>query len=307
MRSHEIRERFLRFFEERGHHVLPNTSLIPEGDPSLLFTVAGMVPLKPFISGERTPPGPRLVSCQRCFRGSGLTTDDISSVGDCTHNTFFEMLGNWSIGDYFKRGAIQLAWELLTGPFGLDPDRLRPSIYPDDQESLGIWTQEIGIPDQRVSRITDNWWQAGPTGPCGYDSEVYFDWGAPCSCGRDDCGPEDDCAGDRWTEIWNLVFMEWDQHADGSRIPLPRKTVDTGMGLERMATVMQGVRCIYDTDLLRPILDGFASRARGALDETAPTRSLRVLSDHVRGATFLIADGVLPSNEGRGYVLRRVI
>jgi alanyl-tRNA synthetase len=307
VRSHEIRERFLRFFEERGHHVLPNSSLIPQGDPSLLFTVAGMVPLKPYISGERTPPGPRLASCQRCFRGSGLSTDDISSVGDCTHHTLFEMLGNWSIGDYFKQGAIQLAWELLTGPFGLSPDRLRPSIYPEDAESLRVWTEVIGFPDGAVSRMADNWWQAGPTGPCGYDSEVYFDWGAPCSCGRADCVPEDECGGDRWMEFWNLVFMEWDQHEDGSRTALPSPTVDTGMGLERMACIMQGVRCNYETDLFLPIMSGFDRRAGAGGGAERRTRSLRVLSDHTRGAAFLIADGVLPSNEGRGYVLRRVI
>ncbi len=308
MRSNEIRERYLRFFEERGHHRLPNASLIPADDPSLLFTVAGMVPLKPYISGRLAPPSPRLVSCQRCFRGSGVGTDDISAVGDCTHHTLFEMLGNWSIGDYFKREAIEWAWELLTQHLGLDPDRLRPSIFPEDRESLQLWTGRIGIPDARVSRMRDNWWQAGPTGPCGYDSEVYFDWGPPCSCGRRDCTPEDGCGGDRWTEIWNLVFLEWEQREDGTREPLPRRTVDTGMGLERMSAVLQGVRCNYDTDLLRPILAGFERRAPGGrTDPAARMRSLRILTDHVRAAAFLIADGVLPGNEGRAYVLRRVI
>ncbi|MGA9113642.1 MAG: alanine--tRNA ligase-related protein, partial [Candidatus Dormiibacterota bacterium] len=294
MRSHEIRERFLGFFEERGHHLLPNASLIPSDDPSLLFTVAGMVPLKPYISGERTPPSPRLVSCQKCFRGSGLTTDDISSVGDCTHHTLFEMLGNWSIGDYFKRGAIELAWELLTQGFGLDPDRLWPSIYPDDGESLDIWTNQVGIPAARVARLKDNWWQAGPTGPCGYDSEVYFDMGAPCSCGHPACSPQDECGGDRWIEIWNLVFMEFDQAEDGSRGRLPQPTVDTGMGLERMAAVLQGVRCNYGTDLFVPIIAGLERRASGGRDPEQRARSLRVLADHARGATFLIAEGVRP-------------
>ena len=307
MRSYEIRERFLRFFEERGHRVLPNQSLIPEGDPSLLFTVAGMVPLKRFISGERTPPSPRLASCQRCFRGSGLRTDDISSVGDCTHHTLFEMLGNWSIGDYFKEGAIRLAWELLTEDFRLDPARLRPSIFPEDAESLRLWTELIGFTDEQVSRIEDNWWQAGPTGPCGYDSEVYFDRGAPCACGRVDCRPEDECGGDRWVEIWNLVFMEFDQREDGTRALLPQRTVDTGMGLERMATVLQGVRCNYQSDLFQPIMASLDRRSGGGGDGESRQRSLRVLADHVRGATFLVSDGVLPSNEGRGYVLRRVI
>ena len=307
MRSHEIRRRFLGFFEERGHHVLPNASLIPSDDPSLLFTVAGMVPLKPYISGQRTPPGPRMTSCQKCFRGSGLTTDDIASVGDCTHHTFFEMLGNWSIGDYFKRGAIEMAWELLTQGFGLEPERLWPSIYPDDGDSLDIWTNQIGIADRRVARLKDNWWQAGPTGPCGYDSEIHFDLGGPCACGRPDCTPQDECGGDRWIEIWNLVFMEFDQAEDGSRTLLPKRAVDTGMGLERMAAVLQGVRCDYDTDLFAPIVAGLDRRAAGGGDVERRTRSLRILADHVRGATFLIAEGILPGNEGRGYVLRRVI
>ncbi len=307
LRSQEIRKRFLGFFEERGHFLLPNASLIPDGDPSLLFTVAGMVPLKPFISGERTPPAARLTSCQRCFRGSGLTTDDISQVGDCSHHTFFEMLGNWSIGAYFKEGAIDLAWELLTQTFGLDPARLLPSVYPEDRELIELWTRRIGVPDERISRIADNWWQAGPVGPCGYDSEIYWDWGSPCSCGRDDCRPEDECGGDRFTEIWNLVFMEFEQRADGTRVPLPQRTVDTGMGLDRMAAVLQGVRCNYENDLLRPIVDGFDRRVGGDRDAPGRTRSIRVLADHARGAAFLIADGVAPGNEGRGYVLRRVI
>jgi alanyl-tRNA synthetase len=307
LRSHEIRRRFLGFFEERGHHVLPNASLIPSDDPSLLFTVAGMVPLKPYISGQRTPPSPRLTSCQKVFRGSGLTTDDIASVGDCTHHTFFEMLGNWSIGDYFKRGAIEMAWELLTDGFGLEPERLWPSIYPDDGDSLDIWTNQIGVADRRVARLKDNWWQAGPTGPCGYDSEIYFDVGGPCSCGRPDCTPQDECGGDRWIEIWNLVFMEFAQAEDGSRTLLPKRTVDTGMGLERMTAVLQGVRCDYDTDLFAPIVAGLDRRAADGGDVERRTRSLRILADHARGATFLIAEGVLPGNEGRGYVLRRVI
>jgi alanyl-tRNA synthetase len=228
-------------------------------------------------------------------------------VGDCTHHTFFEMLGNWSIGDYFKEGAIELAWKLLTQGFGLEPERLWPSIYPDDGDSLDIWTKQVGIPDQRVARLTDNWWQAGPTGPCGYDSEVYFDSGAPCSCGRADCTPQDECGGDRWVEIWNLVFMEFDQAEDGTRRPLPKPVVDTGMGLERMAAVLQGARCNYATDLFAPIMAGLERRAPGGTDPARRARSIRVLADHVRGATFLIAEGVLPANEGRGYVLRRVL
>jgi alanyl-tRNA synthetase len=307
MRSLEIRERFLRFFEERGHHRLPSASLIPHDDPSLLFTVAGMVPLKPYISGQRTPPSPNLTSCQKCFRGSGLKYDDIAAVGDAFHHTFFEMLGNWSIGEYFKEQAIEYAWELSTQVFRLDPVRIWASVYPDDEVAERIWTERIGLPHDRVVHLTDNWWAAGPTGPCGYDSELYWDFGPPCSCGRPRCTPQDECGGDRWCEYWNLVFMEFDQQPDGARLQLPKPTVDTGMGLERVTAVVQGVRNDYETDLFKPLIDDFASRAGGSLDSAGARRSLNVLADHVRGAAFLVAAGVLPSNEGRGYVLRRLI
>jgi alanyl-tRNA synthetase len=306
LRTNEIRERFLTYFEHHGHRRLASASLITHDDPSLLFTVAGMVPLKPFITGQATPPAPLLVSCQKCFRGQGLTTDDIAAVGDDTHHTFFEMLGNWSIGDYFKEGAITLAWELLTQEFGLDSDRLRPSVYPDDLESERIW-RGVGVPADRIARFKDNWWQAGPTGPCGYDSEIYWDWGGPCSCGRTDCRPDDECGGDRWVEIWNLVLMEFDQAEDGTRTPLPKKTVDTGMGLERIATVLQNVRSDYEIDVFVEIVASFAERVTEAPTSPERTSSLHVLADHVRAATFLVADGVLPSTEARGYVLRRVI
>ncbi len=308
MRSHEIRERFLHFFEERGHVRLPSAPLIPHDDPSLLFTVAGMVPLKPYIAGVRMPPSPRLTSAQKCFRAN-----DIAEVGDATHNTFFEMLGNWSIGDYFKEGAIDYAWELTTRDFGLDPDLIWVSIFPDDTASLLLWTDRVGVPRERVVELADNWWAAGPTGPSGYDSEMYWDGGAPCSCGRPDCTPADDCGGDRWVEIWNLVFMEFDQQEDGSRPLLPKPTVDTGMGLERMTRALQGVRSIYQTDLFAPLIADFRARvdeaafAAGGGDSPDAERSFNVLADHLRGAAFLIADGVLPSNEGRGYVLRRLI
>ena len=307
MLTRDIRERFLRYFEDHGHHRLPSASLITHDDPSLLFTVAGMVPLKPYITGELTPPAPLLASCQKCFRGQGLRWDDISEVGDDTHHTFFEMLGNWSIGGYFKQGAMTHAWTLLTEEYGLDPSRLWVSIYPDDAESERLWREVIGVPPARIARVADNWWQAGPTGPCGHDSEIFWDWGAPCSCGRGDCTPADDCRGDRWVEIWNLVFMEFDQDASGVRTTLPKKTVDTGMGLDRLAAVIQGVRSHYATDGFRDIVADFAGRAEPG--PASPTRSgsLHVLADHVRAATFLIADGVLPGTEGRGYVLRRVI
>jgi alanyl-tRNA synthetase len=304
--SSEIRERFLRFFEERGHYRLASFPLIPHDDPSLLFTVAGMVPLKPWITGQRTPPSRDLVSCQKCFRGAGLKYDDIASVGDPTHHTFFEMLGNWSIGHYFKEGAIDYAWEFSTKELGLDPDRLWPSIYPDDAESERLWVERIGVPRERISRLTENWWAAGPTGPCGYDSELYYDWGGPCSCGRTDCTPQDECGGDRFEEFWNLVFMEFDQQPDGSRPLLPNPTVDTGLGFDRIVAIVQGDRTGYATDHFAPIVNGFKSRAAGSADPTLE-RSFYVLADHLRGAGFLISAGVLPANEGRGYVLRRLI
>jgi alanyl-tRNA synthetase len=306
LRTHEIRERFLSYFEDHGHHRLASASLITHDDPSLLFNVAGMVPLKPYITGEVEPPSPLLVSCQKCFRGQGLR-DDIAEVGDDTHHTFFEMLGNWSIGGYFKKGAMTAAWELLTEGYGLDPRRLRPSIFPDDTESERLWQEVTGVGPEGISRVLDNWWEAGPTGPCGYDSEIYWDWGAPCSCGRDDCLPEDECAGNRWVELWNLVFMEFNQDEAGNRTPLPKKTVDTGMGLDRLAAVVQGVRSDYDTDYFAGIVANFAARADPGPDSPPRTASLHVLADHVRAATFLIADGVLPGTEARGYVLRRVI
>ena len=302
MRSHEIRERFLHFFEERGHVRLPSAPLIPHDDPSLLFTVAGMVPLKPYIAGLRTPASPRLTSAQKCFRAN-----DIAEVGDAIHNTFFEMLGNWSIGDYFKEGAIDYAWELTTRDLGLDPERIWVSIFPEDTASLLLWTDRVGVPRERVVELADNWWAAGPTGPSGYDSEMYWDGGGPCSCGRPDCTPADDCGGDRWVEIWNLVFMEFDQQEDGSRPLLPKPTVDTGMGLERITRVLQSVRSIYQTDLFAPLIADFHARAASGSDSADAERSFNVLADHLRGASFLIADGVLPSNEGRGYVLRRLI
>lgn len=302
MRSPEIRERFLNFFERRGHRRLPSASLVARDDPSVLFTIAGMVPLKPYFLGTRPPPAPRVTSCQKCFR-----TPDIEEVGDPSHHTFFEMLGNFAFGDYFKAEAIAYAWELLTQDFGLAADRIWPSVHPDDAVAEDLWLRVAGIPRRRVCHLADNWWQPGPTGPCGFDSEVYVDWGAPCSCGRDDCRPDDQCGGDRWSEVWNLVFLEFDQRPDGTRMPLPRPGVDTGMGLERMAAVLQAVRSNYDTDLFAPIVAGLASRADAELSREQRTASINVLADHVRAATFLVADGVLPGNDGRGYALRRVI
>ncbi|HEX3605188.1 MAG TPA: alanine--tRNA ligase [Candidatus Dormibacteraeota bacterium] len=301
MRSPEIRERFLHFFEGRGHRRLPSASLVTHDDPSVLFTVAGMVPLKPYFLGLQTPPAPRATSSQKCIR-----TPDIEEVGRSPrHHTFFEMLGNFSFGDYFKEGAIRLAWELLTEGYGLDPARLRPSVHPSDHEAEELWVEIAGIPRERVAHLEDNWWQPGPTGPCGFDSEIYWDWGGPCSCGRADCGPE--CEGDRWLEIWNLVFIEFDQPEPGVRVKLPRPSIDTGMGLERITAVLEGVRSNFETDLFVPLIEGFAGRTTLTPPEPGRTISLRVLGDHLRSAAFLVADGVTPGNEGRGYVLRRII
>jgi alanyl-tRNA synthetase len=303
VRSPEIRERFLHFFDDRGHHRLPSAPLVAHDDPTVLFTVAGMVPLQPFFRGVRTPPAPRIATCQKCLR-----TVDIEEVGDTTHNTFFEMLGNFSFGDYFKEGTIAFAWELLTEEWGLDAQRLWPSVHPGDAAALDIWVSKIGVPREKVSFLEDNFWgPAGPSGPCGYDSEIYWDWGGPCSCGRADCRPDTECGGDRWTEIWNLVFPEFDQAEDGTRTPLPKPGIDTGMGLERITSVLQGVRSIYDTDLFAPLIAGFRNRSGAAAESPAAQRSLNVLADHLRACSFLIADGVTPSNEGRGYVLRRLI
>jgi alanyl-tRNA synthetase len=301
VRSPEIRDRFLHFFESRGHRRLPSASLVTHDDPSVLFTVAGMVPLKPYFLGLQTPPAPRATSCQKCIR-----TPDIEEVGRSPrHHTFFEMLGNFSFGDYFKEGAISLAWELLTREYGLDPARLRPSVHPGDRDAEELWVRIAGIPRERVAHLEDNWWQPGPTGPCGFDSEIYWDWGGPCSCGRDDCGPE--CEGDRWLEIWNLVFIEFDQPEPGVRVPLPRPCIDTGMGLERVTAVIQGVRSTFETDLFAPLIAGFERRSTLTPPEPGRTVSLRVLADHLRSSAFLVADGVTPGNEGRGYVLRRII
>ena len=306
MTSAEIRQRFLNFFKERDHKVLPSSSLIPFGDPTLLLTSAGMVQFKPYFLGQAEPPQPRAATSQKVFR-----TVDVELVGhDGHHLTFFEMLGNFSFGDYFKEKAIPYAWEFLTGELGLEANRLWAGIHNDDDESYEIWTRKTALPPARIRRFGDdyNFWAAGPTGPCGPDSEIHYDWGEEYSCGRPDCGPNcEHC--DRFLEIWNLVFMQWNRDQAGARTSLKRKGIDTGMGLERIAAVVNGERQgVFETDLLRPViahweeLTGRRYRSDDRLDV-----SLRVLADHGRGAAMLLADGVLPSNEGRGYVLRRLI
>ena len=303
MNSNDIREAFLRFFEEKGHRLIPSSSLVPKSDPTLLLTTAGMVQFKRYFTGEAAPPHPRMTSCQKCFRAT-----DIDSVGNAKHLTFFEMLGNFSVGDYFKREAIEWAWEFATQGLSLPQERLWVTIFLDDDEAFGYW-QEVGFPKERILRFgeEDNFWgPAGETGPCGPCSELHYDLGEGTGCGKPECGPNCECS--RFIEIWNLVFTQYDQQVDGSRIPLPKPNIDTGMGLERTAAAVQGVASVYHTDLFLPLIERISELAGKRYgDDESIDRSMRVVAEHARAITFLISDGVLPSNEGRGYVLRRVL
>ncbi len=322
MNGDQIRKSFLDFFQARGHLLMPSASLVPVGDPTLLFTSAGMVPFKPFFTGEVKPPRRRLTSVQKSFR-----TSDIDAVGDHKHLTFFEMLGNFSIGDYFKKEVIPWAWEFVTQHFKLSPDRLYVTIHLDDDEAFRYWREDIGVPEERIYRYAkDNFWgPAGTEGPCGPSSEIHYDWGRPFGCGemlpppeveraqragtpiQTGCHPNCDRC-ERFVELWNLVFMQFYQDAQGQRTPLPAPNIDTGMGLERAAAILQGVRTPYETDLFRPIVDKvcqLSGKEYGQEHET--DRAIRVVAEHGRGIPFLIADGVVPGNEGRGYVLRRLI
>lgn len=303
MNSNKIREAFLLFFEEKGHERIPGSSLVPKSDPTLLLTTAGMVQFKRYFTGEATPHNPRMTSCQKCFRAT-----DIDSVGNAKHLTFFEMLGNFSVGDYFKREAIQWAWEFVTQRLKLSQQRLWVTIFLDDDEAFDYW-QEVGFPKERILRFgeEDNFWgPAGETGPCGPCSELHYDLGEGIGCGRPDCGPNCECG--RFIEIWNLVFTQYDHQADGRRLPLPKPNIDTGMGLERTAVAMQGKISVYDTDLFTPIIDR-VSRLTGKSygEDEDIDKAIRIVAEHARAITFLIGDGVIPSNEGRGYVLRRVL
>ena len=299
-----IRQTFLEFFQSKGHTVMPSSSLVPAGDPTLLFTSAGMVPFKPFFMGESTPPSQRLASSQKSFR-----TTDVDEVGDHKHLTFFEMLGNFSIGDYFKREAIAWSWEFVTQHFKLSPERLYVTIYLDDEEAFQHWNKDIGVPPERIYRYgdKDNWWgPAGNEGPCGPCSEIHYDGGVEYGCGSPDCHPNHDC--ERFVELWNLVFMQFYQDPEGNRTPLPAPSIDTGMGLERAAAILQGKRNLYETDLFWPIVEKvcqLTGKTYG-VDRDADY-ALRVVAEHSRAVAFLIADGVVPGNEGRGYVLRRII
>ncbi len=300
MSARDIGRAFVRFFEERGHQHVPSSSLVPHNDPTVLLTTAGMQQMTPYFLGLETPPAIRMCSIQKCFR-----TVDIEEVGDESHNTFFFMLGNFSVGDYFKPDSLRWSWEFLTETMGLPGERLFPSIHPDDDQSWTIWTEEIGVPDQRIFKLAENWWGPfGNSGPNGPDSEIYFDLGEEFDDGSG-TGVGDN---PRYLEVWNNVFMQFLQSPDGSRAPLPRQHVDTGMGLERLAMVMQGGRSVYDSDLYQPIIRRAAELAGHTYGANAEIdRSLRIIADHARGGTFLISDGVLPGNEGRGYVLRRIL
>lgn len=303
MTSDEIRQLFLKFFQDRGHKVIPGSSLIPHGDPTLLLTTAGMVQIKPYYLGVEKPPSLRLASCQKCFR-----TTDIDTVGDTSHLTFFEMLGNFSVGDYFKKATISWAWEFVTQYLKLPEERLWVTIYLDDDEAFNYWRQ-VGVPAERILRFgeKDNFWgPAGDSGPCGPCSEIHYDLGEEVGCGRPECKPNCDCG--RFSEIWNLVFTQYDQKPDGSRTPLPKPNIDTGMGLERTAAALQDKSSVYETDLFLPIIQRICQLAGRHYGENRESdRSIRVIAEHGRGIPFLIADGVLPSNEGRGYVLRRIL
>ncbi|MBT3363050.1 MAG: alanine--tRNA ligase [Chloroflexi bacterium] len=303
LHSDEIRELYLKYFEENGHKIFPSSSLVPHGDPTLLLTAAGMVQFKPYFTGEAVPPAKRLTTCQKCFR-----TTDIESVGDVSHLTFFEMLGNFSIGDYFKKGAIEFAWEFVTKRLNIPEEKLWITIFLDDDEAFGHW-REIGVPAERIVRHgeKDNYWgPAGDSGPCGPCSEIYYDYGMDIGCGEPDCKAGCDC--DRFLEIWNLVFMQYNQDVNGNRIPLPKPNIDTGMGLERMAAVMQDKLTCYDTDVFTTIIAKVAEMAGRKYGQDEKTdRAIRVVVEHARSISFLIGDGVMPGNDGRGYVLRRVL
>jgi alanyl-tRNA synthetase len=310
MKAHEIRQTYLSFFEARGHEVVPSASLVPSAhDPSVLLTTAGMQPFKPYFLGREKPPAPRLTDVQKCFR-----TTDVEEVGNTArHLTFFEMLGNWSFGDYFKEESIPWGWELSTDGFGMDPERIWVTVFGGDEElglgpdeeAIRIW-RGVGVPEERIVRLgrEDNFWQAGPTGPCGPCSELYLDRGE--AFGGPDERPGDDT--DRFLEFWNHVFMSYDLSADGSLTELPMRNIDTGMGLDRMAAILQDVPSVFETDHVRPLVDLAEELSGHGYEEgEAVTRAMRIVADHSRGAAFLIADGVVPSNEDRGYILRRIM
>lgn len=308
----ELRELYLQFFESKGHLRLPSFSLVPRNDPSILLINAGMTPLKPYFTGAEKPPRSRVTTCQKCIR-----TPDIENVGKTArHGTFFEMLGNFSFGDYFKKEAIPWAWEFITRVLEIPEDRLYVSIYQDDDEAFEIWNKDVGLPADRIVRMgkEDNFWEHG-TGPCGPCSEIYFDRGPERGCGKPDCKVGCDC--DRYIEFWNLVFTQFNKEEDGSYSRLEKRNIDTGMGLERLAVIMQDVDNLFEVDTIRNILDyvcqkagvryGASSSGKGNSSHNSADVSIRVITDHIRSTTMMVCDGILPSNEGRGYVLRRLL
>lgn len=301
MTGNELRKKFLDFFASKEHLILPSYPLVPENDPSLLLIGAGMAPFKPFFTGKMKPPRVRIATSQRCIR-----TGDIENVGrTARHHTFFEMLGNFSFGDYFKKDAIAWGWEFVTKELGLDPDKLWVTIYTNDDEAFEIWNKDIGLPPERIIRMEDNFWEIG-TGPCGPCSEIYVDLGEERGCGKPECAVGCNC--DRYLEIWNLVFTQFDRDEAGKYTPLEKKNIDTGAGLERIASVLQNKRSNFETDLLFPIIEHMLKVAGVEYGKNTRTDvSLKVIADHARSVTVMISDGILPSNEGRGYVLRRLL
>ncbi|MDA3785789.1 MAG: alanine--tRNA ligase, partial [Deltaproteobacteria bacterium] len=308
MTGNDIRRKFLDYFKAKGHTVVDSSSLVPEDDPTLLFTNAGMVQFKRLFTGEEKRQYSRAVSSQRCVRAGGKH-NDLDNVGyTARHHTFFEMLGNFSFGDYFKKEAIAYAWEFLIQELGLDPEKMWISVFEEDDETYSLWEEIDDLPKGRIVRLgeKDNFWAMGDTGPCGPCTEIHYDQGPEVGCDDPHCAVGCEC--DRWLEVWNLVFMQFERHLDGRLEPLPRPSIDTGMGLERIASVVQGVKTNYDTDLFQPLIKEIAQKAgtRYGRDQATDT-ALKVIADHARTTTFLVSDGILPANEGRGYVLRRIM
>lgn len=300
MTGNEIRKAYLEFFKSKQHLILHSFPLIPENDPSLLLIGAGMAPLKPYFTGKLIPPSYRVTTSQKCIR-----TDDIDNVGrTARHHTFFEMLGNFSFGDYFKKEAISWAWEFLTKVIELDPDKLYVTIYPDDKEAYDYWHNMIGLADERIFKFDDNFWEIGE-GPCGPDSEIFYDLGPERGCGKPTCTVGCDC--DRYLEIWNLVFTQYNRTKDGKYEPLAKKNIDTGCGLERLASVIQQKESNFETDLIFPIIEKVIAISGGDYSQPDQKMAMKVIADHIRAITVMISDGILPSNEGRGYVLRRIL
>ncbi|MBU6376011.1 MAG: alanine--tRNA ligase, partial [Bdellovibrionales bacterium] len=308
MRAAQIREKFLKYFEQNGHTIVESSALVPQNDPTLLFTNAGMVQFKDVFLGKDPRPYTRAVTSQKCVRAGGKH-NDLENVGfTARHHTFFEMLGNFSFGDYFKKDAIHFAWEFVTRELKLPKDRLYVTVFEKDDEAAEIWHQQEGVPRDRIYRFgeKDNFWSMGETGPCGPCSEIFVDRGEKYGCGKATCAMGCDC--DRYMEFWNLVFMQFNRDNQGKLTPLPKPSVDTGAGLERIASILQEVDTNYDTDCFQEIISKTSQLAGVAYEKSSPSAiSFRVIADHARATTFLINDGVMPSNEGRGYVLRRIM